>query len=81
MSVFYEPKLSLSTPTWVGTQLQLLQNSQRHNQIVAQYHDEAKLVISHYESLKLLSEEELNQQQLLFASLARRGRLTQDRDI
>jgi preprotein translocase subunit SecA len=80
MSVFYEPKLSLSTPTWVGTQWRLLQNSQLHKHNVFKYHQEAELVISYYESLKLLSELEIKNQQITFASLARRGRLTQQRD-
>jgi preprotein translocase subunit SecA len=80
VSAFYEPKLSLSTPTWVKTQWRLLQNSQQHNHKEAQYHQEAEQVISYYESLKQLSESDLHNQQLTFASLARRGRLTQQRD-
>jgi preprotein translocase subunit SecA len=80
MSAFYEPKLSLSTPTWIGTQWRLLQNSQQHNHKVSRYHGEAEQVISYYESLKQLSESDLHNQQLTFASLARRGRLIQQRD-
>jgi preprotein translocase subunit SecA len=80
MSSFYEPKLSLSTPTWIGTQWRLLQNSQQHTHKVSQYQQEAEQVMSYYESLKQLSESDLHNQQLTFASLARRGRLTQQRD-
>jgi preprotein translocase subunit SecA len=80
MSAFYEPKLSLSTPTWVVTQWRLLQNSQQHNHKVSQYNKEAEQVIFYHESLKQLSESDLHKQQLTFASLARRGRLIQQRD-
>jgi preprotein translocase subunit SecA len=80
MGALYEPKLSLSTPTWVKTKWRLLQNSQQHNHKVSQYYREAEQVISYYESLKQLPESDLHNQQLTFASLAKRGRLTQQRE-
>lgn len=80
MSAFYEPKLSLSTPTWIGTQWRLLKNSQQNNQRVSQYHDEAEQIIVFYESLNSLSNTELEEQQRFFASLARRGRLAHQRN-
>ena len=73
MRSFYEPKLFLETPTWIGTQWRLLQSRRQHNNQVLQYQQEAEQVISYYESLKLLSEEERYKQQSTFASLARRG--------
>jgi len=80
MSIFYEPKLALTTPTWIETQWNLLQNSQQHSQKLSLYNQEAEKVVIYYEALKLVSKEEISSQYLKYSSLARRGRLTQNRD-
>ena len=80
MSVFFEPKLSLKQPSWVETQWQLWRVNWQHRSRVKQYLEEGHAVTAMIAQFQALSDVEFEDARLVYLGLARRGRLTEQRD-
>lgn len=81
MSAFFEPRLELVAPSVLATHWHLWRNKRRHASQVQHYLHEGRQItelLGHYRSL---SEADFEQQRLKFTSLARRGRLTNQREV
>ncbi|MCB5163097.1 helicase-related protein [Marinomonas algarum] len=80
MSAFFEPRLSLDSPSALASKWHLWRNKRNHSARVQGYLDEGKRVTELLDHYRALSESDFIAQQHCFEGLARRGRLVSQRE-
>ncbi|MBR7889545.1 hypothetical protein J9B83_11390 [Marinomonas sp. A79] len=80
MSAFFEPRLSLDSPSALASKWHLWRNKRNHSARVQGYLEEGKQITGLVDQYRALSESDFSAQQQRFESLARRGRLATQRE-
>lgn len=80
MSAFFEPRLTLNSPSMVSAKWHLWRNKRGHSAQVQRYLEEGQSITAQLDQVRALDEDALTDKRLRFESLARRGRLITQRE-
>lgn len=80
MSAFFEPRLTLNSPSMLAGYWHLWRNRQGHAAQVQRYLEEGHSITDQLETFRTLNEADFEAKRVTFAGLARRGRLVSQRE-